>query len=73
VAFYRDVLGFEVAKPANGTAAVEMTNGPARLRFVKRETSDGAHTVFFETNDVRGMRDAIAARGARPGEVDRVN
>ena len=73
VAFYRDVLGFEVAKPTNGAAAVEMTNGPAHLRLVKREAGDATHTVFFETNDVRGMREGIAARGAQPGEVDRVN
>ena len=72
VAFYRDVLGFEVSKPTNGAAA-EVTNGPVRLRFVERGGKDGAHTVFFETDDVRGMREAIAARGGKPGEVDRVN
>ena len=72
VAFYRDVLGFEVAKPSDGAAA-EVTYGPAHLRLVERTGKDAAHTVFFETDDVRGMREAIAARGAKPGEVDRVN
>lgn len=72
VAFYRDVLGFEVAKPLEGAAA-EVTHGPARLRFVERNGKEGAHTVFFETDDVRGMREAIALRGGKPGEVDRVN
>ena len=72
VAFYRDVLGFEVAKPSDGAAA-ELTYGPAHLRLVERTGRDGAHTVFFETDDVRGMREAIAARGGKAGEVDRVN
>lgn len=67
VAFYRDVLGFDVAKES------EVTFGPARLRFVERNGKSSAHTVFFETNDVREMRDAITAHGGEPGAIDKVN
>jgi len=67
VAFYRDVLGFEVANPT------EVTYGPADVRFVAKNGDGGRHTVFFETNDIRALRDAIAARGGEPGEIDRVN
>ena len=67
VTFYRDILGFDVAKQP------DVTSGPAHVRFVDRGKDDGTHTVFFETNDVRGMRDAIVARGGGPGEIDKVN
>lgn len=68
VAFYKDVLGFDVLKPA-----AEVTLGPAHVRFVNPGNGNGTHTVFFETDDVRGLREAIVARGGAPGAIDKVN
>lgn len=75
-AFYRDILGFEVAEhgSADGSGAVvDARLGPARLVFVAGDRTATPHTVFFETNDVVALRDSIAARGGAPSSIDRVN
>lgn len=69
VAFYRDVLGFDVPNDA----ANEVTLGPARIHFSARTHNDVTHTVFLESSDVRALREAILARGGKPSEIDAVN
>src|SRR5262245_7100459 len=59
VAFYRDVLGFTVAR--DGPA--EVTSGPARITL-GAATADARYVLFFEVDDVSAMRSALAARGA---------
>jgi uncharacterized glyoxalase superfamily protein PhnB len=74
VAFYRDVLGFEVrAQPGQPP---ELTLGPARLtlgtadpKTVERNRS----ILFFETDDVAATYDILAARGAKPTVPEDVN
>jgi catechol 2,3-dioxygenase-like lactoylglutathione lyase family enzyme len=67
VAFYRDVLGFDVR-------GSEVVRGPARLQLVARAASSARPSVlFFQTDDVAALRAAIAARGAAPSELESVN
>ena len=63
-AFYRDVLGFRI----EGEAAIY---GPARIQFAWGVHHSGI--LFFETDDVEGMRAAIAARGGAPSGIEKVN
>ena len=74
-AFYRDVLGFE----AHGD---ELTSGPARIQLTAGiEAPDstsasrprGAAILFFQVADVAAMRKYVAARGAAPSELEKVN
>jgi predicted enzyme related to lactoylglutathione lyase len=75
VAFYRDVLGFqarEVRETYGAPAAAEVVSGPARLQFgIHREPA--RNILFFQTDDVAAMRAAIAARGGKPSELEKVN
>jgi uncharacterized glyoxalase superfamily protein PhnB len=85
IAFYRDVLGFDVrAVPErDGIPAVaEAVHGPARIQFGTQDgafDSTGAHRprgsaiLFFQTDDVVVMRDAVRARGGTPSELEKVN
>lgn len=79
VAFYRDVLGFEVREQAGATEAVY---GPARVRFAEHDyapddwgepRSAGSAILFFETDDVSAMHAAIRTRGGRPTGTEKVN
>jgi uncharacterized glyoxalase superfamily protein PhnB len=84
-AFYRDVLGFDVRPltAADGVPAVaEAVRGPARIQFGTQEgayDSTGQHRprgsaiVFFQTDDVVAMRDALGASGGQPSEIEKVN
>lgn len=80
VAFWRDVLGFEIGE-RDEERSIEVTSGPARIQFGKRdaapdssnETSPGSAIVFFETDDVEAMHSAITRRGGRPSELEKVN
>jgi len=63
-AFYGDVLGFQT----DGDGA---TLGPAHIQFAGG-TQDRS-VLFFETDNVEGMRELIAARGGSPSEVVKVN
>ena len=76
IAFYRDVLGFEARDER------EVVSGPARIEFVTTDDAfdstyqrrpRGSASLFFETDDVAAMHDAIAARGGKPSEVEKVN
>jgi len=78
-AFYRDVLGFELRE---NEGALEALSGPARIRFGADDYAPddyntarpvGSATLFFETDEVAAMHDAIRARGGKPGEIAKVN
>jgi len=91
VAFYRDVLGFEVgdgSSPGNvsdafrAPATAEVVSGPARIQIGFGDTTvdstgdrrpRGSAMLFFETDDVAAMRDAVRARGGKPSELEKVN
>jgi catechol 2,3-dioxygenase-like lactoylglutathione lyase family enzyme len=78
IAFYRDVLGFE----ARRSPVVEVVSGPARIELTTAATAAdstggerprGAAIVLLEIDDVRGMRQAVIARGGRASELEKVN
>ena len=85
MAFYRDVLGFAVRRLEGGdgvAAAAEAVSGPARIQlgtedFAYDSTGErrprGAAILFFETDDVGAMREAILARGGPVSELEKVN
>ncbi len=78
IAFYRDVLGFE----ARRSPAAEVVSGPARIALTAEQTAydstgdqrpRGAALLFFETDDVQGMRQDVIARGGKASELEKVN
>ena len=85
IAFYRDVLGFEVRPVREGygePGVAEVVSGPARIQIgiadgAVDSTGDrrprGSAMLFLETDDVAGMREAVAARGGIPSELEKVN
>jgi predicted enzyme related to lactoylglutathione lyase len=76
VAFYRDVVGFAtqpVREEYGAPADVELTLGAARLQLGRRLDAPSRAILFFETNDVDAMRDAIVARQGSPSEIASVN
>lgn len=80
IAFYRDVLGFEIREVENGTEALL---GPARIRFGKegygptdwttQPKSPGSVILFLQSVDVEALHAAIAARGGKPSAIEKVN
>jgi len=79
IAFYRDVLGFEIREQEGGTEAVL---GPARIRFGKEgygptdwstPKAPGSAILFLQCDDVEALHAAVRTRGGRVGEVERVN
>jgi uncharacterized glyoxalase superfamily protein PhnB len=81
LAFYRDVLGFAEHRPS-GNAVAEVRRGPARIQLVAQdrawdstfdERPRGSAVLFFQTDDVAGMRVFIAARGGAVSELEKVN
>jgi catechol 2,3-dioxygenase-like lactoylglutathione lyase family enzyme len=85
LAFYRDVLGFSVHPLPEGDgviAVAEAVYGPARVQFGVEESAcdstgqrrpRGSAILFFQTDDVAAMRDAVSARGGQPSELEKVN
>ena len=80
VAFYRDVLGFDAqdSKDFYGTpASAEVVSGPARIALGARDvgtpSAEQRQILFFETDDVAAMRNAVMARGGKPTELEKVN
>lgn len=83
--FYRDVLGFDARslREAGGVVTTfEVTSGPARIQLGTQENADdstgerrprGAAILFFETDDVAEIREAVLARGGRPSALEKVN
>jgi predicted enzyme related to lactoylglutathione lyase len=80
VAFWRDVLGFEVTERTDD-GAVEMRSGRARIHFgavdaapdFSKEGPPGSAIVFLDTDDVAAMHAAIRRRGGQPSELEKVN
>jgi predicted enzyme related to lactoylglutathione lyase len=85
LAFYRDVLGFEVRPITQGdgvSAVAEAVRGPARIQFSTQagafdntgaERPRGVAILFFQTEDIAAMRHAICACGGQPSELESVN
>lgn len=81
IAFYRDVLGFEVKEHEGGSEAVL---GPVRIRFGKEGYSaadwafetprpPGTAILFLQSADVVATHAAVRARGGSPSEIENVN
>lgn len=66
-AFYRDILGFELAGSNEGHF------GPARLVFDAPDEGFFREVIFFQVDSVKEWRDAIQARGGKPSTPRRVN
>jgi catechol 2,3-dioxygenase-like lactoylglutathione lyase family enzyme len=85
LAFYRDVLGFDVRMVPAGDgvpAVAEAVYGPARIQFGVDEGAfnstgelrpRGSAMLFFQTEDVEAMIDWIRARGGAPSDLEKVN
>jgi catechol 2,3-dioxygenase-like lactoylglutathione lyase family enzyme len=79
VAFWRDILGFEVS--AHAEDGLELRSGRARIHVgsldiapdLSHEGPPGSAIVFFDTNDVEAMHAAIRRRGGQPSELEKVN
>jgi aminoglycoside 3-N-acetyltransferase len=83
VRFYRDILGFEVRRPADASAVddrsrkIEVVRGPARIELTATAAvpaPNGDHRIlFFETDDAAAMHGALESAGARPSALEDVN
>jgi predicted enzyme related to lactoylglutathione lyase len=77
IAFYRDVVGFDVHRDAStGDGSVALTLGPARITLGTQAPSiDRAerNIVFFGIDDVDAMHDLLRSRGATTSTVENVN
>lgn len=85
VAFYRDVLGFEVPEPRSDTGPevpAELIRGPARILVTAgdqvsdstgRRQPRGSAIIFLETDDVTGLHAEISGRGGNPSLLERAN
>lgn len=79
--FYRDILGFDVARSETDPKALEVRSGPARIHFGPHEYGpDGREdpkpspaVVFFETNNVERLHAAVRTRGGSPSPLQPVN
>jgi predicted enzyme related to lactoylglutathione lyase len=79
IAFYRDVLGFEIHEENH---SVEAVMGPARIRFGKEGYAPtdwstpkppGSAILFLQSDDVEARRAAVRAHGGKPTGIERVN
>ncbi len=75
VAFYRDVLGFQAREQAveSGPARIELVTADSARDSTGEPRPRGAAILFFETDDVAAMRDAVLARGGKPSEMEKAN
>ncbi len=81
IAFWRDVLGFDIRHQDEKNRTAELVCGKATIRFgasdwepyLDESRSPGSAVVFFETDDIDGLRDAMVARGGQPTALVRVN
>jgi len=85
IVFYRDVLGFDVRPLPTGDgvpAVAEAVHGPARIQLCTQEGAfdstgerwpRGSAILFFQTDQVAALREAVSARGGRPSELEKVN
>lgn len=79
IAFYRDILGFEIREESG---SIEAVCGPARLQFGAQDYAPGhrdeprplgSAVLFFNSSDVDAMHAAIRTRGGAPSEIEKVN
>jgi len=81
IAFYRDVLGFELKVQADGADAIL---GPAHIRLEKEGPAaydgtfqsarrPGPAILFLQTDDVVATQSSIRARGGSTSGIERVN
>jgi catechol 2,3-dioxygenase-like lactoylglutathione lyase family enzyme len=79
VAFYRDVLGFEIREVDGGTEAVL---GPARIRFGKdgfaptnwgTPKPPGSAILFIQSGELEALHAAVRSRDGKPSGIERVN
>lgn len=79
VAFWRDILNFEVGEPTD--EGVELRSGRARIHLgsldlapdLSKEGPPGSAIIFFDTDDVEAMHAGIRRRGGEPSELEKVN
>ena len=80
VAFWRDVLGFEVSGHSED-GGIEVRSGRARIHFgeldaapdLSKEGPPGSAIVFFDTDDVAAMQAAVRRRGGQTSDLEKVN
>ncbi len=81
IAFYRDILGFEIHDLSGAT---EAALGPVRIRFgaegyspadwgYENPRPPGTAILFLQTADVAATHAAIRARGGVPTAIEKVN
>lgn len=79
LAFYRDILGFEIREESG---SIEAVCGPARIQFGEQDYAPGhageprplgSAMLFFHTNDVSALHATICRRGGAPSEIEKVN
>jgi len=87
LAFYSSILGFELTRtpsptPPKSRDHAELVSGPARIQLTVGDAAvdstgqsrpRGAAMLFFETDDVAAMRNALITRGGHPSELEKVN
>jgi catechol 2,3-dioxygenase-like lactoylglutathione lyase family enzyme len=75
IAFYRGVLGFAGRETVveSGAARIEIVAGDAAVDSTGERRACGAAILFFVTDDVAALRDAVIARGGKPSELEKVN
>jgi catechol 2,3-dioxygenase-like lactoylglutathione lyase family enzyme len=85
LAFYRDVLGFEVGDPLGDygfPVLAEAVSGAARIQLGGADSAPdstgehrprGAAILFFETDAVTALHAAVVAGGGQPTHVEKVN
>src|SRR6516225_12030117 len=85
LAFYCDLIGFQMRKVDQQDGVLEkaeLAYGPALLHLIKCDSAvgstgerrpRGSAILFFQTDDVAGVRDALVSRGGKPSELEKVN
>jgi catechol 2,3-dioxygenase-like lactoylglutathione lyase family enzyme len=67
VAFYVNVLGFEVAKVASTDA--NLTRDAVQIRLEKNDLDPEQFSLYFEVSDVVALREEYAAKLLHPSEL----
>ena len=79
IAFYRDVLRFQIREEKD---VVEAVMGPARIRFGKEgyaptdwntAKGPGSAILFLQSEDVDALHAVVRSRGGKPSGIERVN
>jgi predicted enzyme related to lactoylglutathione lyase len=76
VAFYRDILEFTPDAPGRlvrGPATIQLIAGTEAIDSTLQLRPRGAAMIFFQTDDLDAMRDAVRERGGKLSEIEKVN